>query len=150
MKKFNSFLVFFIPFIVFFFYFTSNNEHNLSSASHMQHDVAEIPGGYKVPSVNISVTQDMSGTWLLGVNTANFSFAPKKVGSELPSYNEGHAHLYINGKKVNRLYGQYYNLGTLKKGKNEIMVTLNSNDHGVLTYRGKPIRSSVIVNTESE
>lgn len=146
MKRFNSFLVFFIPFLVFFYYFTSNNEHNPSSANHMQHDLVEIPAGSKVPSVNIDVTQDMSGTWLLEVITTDFSFAPKKVGSKLPSYNEGHAHLYINGKIINRLYGQYYNLDTLKKGKNKIMVTLNSNDHGALIYRGKPISSSVIVN----
>ncbi|MFT9598928.1 hypothetical protein [Mesobacillus sp.] len=145
MKRLRSFLVFFIPFIVFFFYFTSNNEHNPSLANHMQHENVEIPEGNKIPSVNLSVTQDMSGTWLLKVDTIDFTFAPYKVGSDVPSYNEGHAHIYVNGKKINRLYGQFYNLGNLEKGKNEIMVTLNSNNHGTLAYRGKPISSSVVV-----
>jgi hypothetical protein len=146
LEKLKSFLVFFIPFIVFFFYFTSNNEHNPSSANHMQHDYVEIPEGYQVPLVNISVTEDMSGTWLLSVDTSHFSFSPQKVGSTEPSFNEGHAHIYVNGKKINRLYGPYYNLDTLKKGENEIMVTLNSNNHGILAYRGKPISSRVVVN----
>ena len=145
MNKLKSFLVFFIPFLGFFFYFTSTNEHNMSSANHMQHDYVEIPEGYHVPSVNISVTEDMSGTWLLSVETTHFNFAPKEVGNDAPSYNEGHAHIYVNGKKINRLYGPFYNLDTLKKGENEIMVTLNSNNHGVLAYRGKSIRSSVVV-----
>ncbi|WP_139378413.1 hypothetical protein [Mesobacillus jeotgali] len=112
MKRINSFLVFFIPFIAFFFYFTSNNEHNASSANHMQHDFVEIPEGYRVPSVNLIVTQDMSGSWLLEVNTANFIFAPKKVGSDVPSYNEGHAHLYINGKKSPGSMGNFIILTT--------------------------------------
>ncbi|MBT2686320.1 hypothetical protein [Bacillus sp. ISL-37] len=149
MKRLRSFLVFFIPFIVFFFYFTSNNEHNPSSANaskkHMGHGLVEIPEEYQIPTVDVSVTQDPAGTWLLKVKAENFMFTPEKVGEETPSYNEGHAHLYINGKKINRLYGEYYNLGDLKKGKNEIMVTLNSNNHGILAYRGKAIISNVVV-----
>lgn len=146
LKRVRSFLVFFIPFLGFFFYFTSNNEHNPSSGNHMQHDLVEIPDGYDIPALEISVTEDLSGTWLLTVDTTDFTFEPKKVGSDTPSYNEGHAHIYVNGEKINRLYGPFYNLDTLKKGENEIMVTLNSNNHGVLAYRGKPISSRVVVN----
>jgi hypothetical protein len=146
LKRVRSFLVFFIPFLGFFFYFTSNNEHNPSSANHMQHDLVEIPDGYDIPALEISVTEDLSGTWLLTVDTTDFTFEPKKVGSVAPSYNEGHAHIYVNGEKINRLYGPFYNLDTLEKGENEIMVTLNSNNHGVLAYKGKPISSRVVVN----
>jgi hypothetical protein len=149
MERLRSFLVFFIPFILFFFYFTSNNEHDPSSASatknHMGHGYVEIPEGYQIPSVNVSVKQDPSGTWLLKVKAEHFTFTPEKVGVESPSYNEGHAHVYINGKKINRLYGEYYNLGDLKKGKNEIKVTLNSNNHGELVYKGQLLQSTVIV-----
>ncbi|MCM3569261.1 hypothetical protein [Neobacillus mesonae] len=79
------------------------------------------------------------------IQTENFKFNPKKAGDHLPSYNEGHAHLYINGEKVNRLYGKYYYLGTLKQGKNEIKVSLNSNNHGTLLYNGKKIEDSTVV-----
>jgi hypothetical protein len=153
MKRFRSFLIFFIPFIAFFFYFTNQNEHNHSTANasknHTDHDYVEIPEGYHVPAVNMSVTQDQSGTWLLKVEANHFAFAPEKAGMKSPSYNEGHAHVYINGIKINRLYGEYYNLGTLPKGKNEIIVTLNSNNHGVLVYKGQPIQSSIVVDNPS-
>jgi hypothetical protein len=153
LARLKSFLIFFIPFIVFFLYFTSNNEHNPSSANvsknHMGHGFVEIPEGYQIPSIDVSVTQDPSGTWLLKVKAEHFMFAPENVGVKTPSYNEGHAHLYINGKKINRLYGEYYNLGDLKKGKSEIKVTLNSNNHGELVYKGQLIQSTVIVEIPS-
>jgi hypothetical protein len=149
MKKFKSFLIFFIPFLIFFGYFTNQSKLNHSSAStgdhHMVHDHVEIPEGCKVPSVKVFVTQDQSGTWLLRVKTEHFSFAPEKVGMNSPSYNEGHAHIYINGKKINRLYGEYYNLGVLDKGKHEVKVTLNSNSHGTLVYKGQPVQDSATV-----
>ncbi|WP_209812210.1 hypothetical protein [Ammoniphilus resinae] len=140
-------MIFFIPFLLFFFYFTNENGHSHFSAnsSHPGHDYVEIPKGYDVPSVKIFVTQDQSDTWLLEVQTENFKFNPKKVGDKVPSYNEGHAHLYINGEKFNRLYGKYYNLGTLKQGKNKIKVTLNSNNHGTLIYNEKTIEDSMVV-----
>ncbi len=145
MERFKSFLIFFIPFLLFFYYFTNDHEHNLANTSHLTHGYVNVPEGHAVPSVQIYVTQDLSSTWLLEVETKNFAFTPKKIGANLPSYNEGHAHLYINGKKINRLYGKYYNLGELEQGKNEIKVTLNSNNHKTLLYEGNPIEFSTVV-----
>lgn len=151
MKRFGSFFTFFVPFVLFFFYFTYLNEHNDTTANsmHAGHGYVQIPEGYEVPSVTIIVTKDQSNTWLLEVRTENFKFNPKMVGAKMPSYNEGHAHLYINGEKINRLYGSYYNLGVLKKGKNNIQVTLNSNNHGVLVHNGKTIENSMTVEVTS-
>lgn len=150
MEKVKSFSSFLILFLGFFFYYTSQNPHNEHTlaggdAGHSDHGIVEIGEEYQVPNMDILVTQDHSGTWLLKIELNQFTFAPERVGENAPSYNEGHAHLYINGEKINRLYGEYYNLGTLPKGKNEITVTLNSNNHGVLSYKGKPIQKSVIV-----
>ncbi|WP_421385272.1 hypothetical protein ACOJQI_11065 [Bacillus salacetis] len=153
MRKFKSFLIFFIPFLLFFFYFTNQNEHNshmTANSSHSAHGFVEIPAGYEPPSVKIVVTQDQSKSWLLEVRTENFTFTPKKAGTATPSYNEGHAHLYINGKKINRLYGRYYNLGMLKQGENKIKVTLNSNNHGTLKVKGKIIENSAVAEVASK
>jgi hypothetical protein len=152
MKRFRSFLIFFIPFILFLFYFTTQNEHNnhmAANSSHAGHGFVEIPEGLDLPAVKILVTQDLSKTWLLEIQTANFVFTPKKVGALSPSYNEGHAHLYINGEKINRIYGTFYNLGMLKQGENIIKVTLNSNNHGALIHKGKTIEHSLVINVSS-
>lgn len=158
MGRFRSFLIFFVPFLVFFFYFTNQKGHEHFDAvaggggggsSHMEHGYVDIPFGYEVPTLKIVVTQDPTSSWLLEVQTNHFTFAPKKVGAKDPSYNEGHAHLYINGEKVTRLYGSYYDLGALKPGKNEMKVTLNANNHGVLRNHGKAIESSTVVEVGS-
>ncbi|QDP40121.1 hypothetical protein [Radiobacillus deserti] len=151
MKKIRSFLIFFLPFVLFFFYFTSQSEkHHFSAHSiNKEHGNVEIPKGLDIPSLQIKVTQDQSKTWLLEVQTDNFTFAPRKVGSYTRSYNEGHAHLFINGEKINRLYGSYYNLGVLRQGKHTIKVTLNSNTHEFLMYGGKRIEDSLVVKVGS-
>lgn len=143
--KMRSFLLFFIPFLLFFFYFTNQSaQHHLAAHSMHDHGFAVIPEGYDVPSVSIYVTQDHSNSWLLEVETQHFTFTPKKVGDNAPSYHEGHAHLYINGRKVSRLYGKYYDLGELKPGT-KITVTLNANNHAALVYNGQRIEASAIV-----
>jgi hypothetical protein len=152
MAKFRSFLIFFIPFILFFFYFTNQHETNHLSAnsSHAAHGYVEIPKGHEAPSVKITVTKDPSNSWLLKVHTEDFTFTPEKAGSNAPSYHEGHAHIYINGEKINRLYGEYYHLGELKPGKNTIKVTLNSNNHGTLFYAGKAIENSTVIKIDNQ
>ena len=54
--------------------------------------------------------------------------------------NEGHAHIYVNDVKY-RHYSPYFHLSNnlLKKGENEIKVTLNSNDHSHLMANGMPL-----------
>ncbi|WP_226038509.1 hypothetical protein [Aquibacillus saliphilus] len=145
MKKIKSFFVFLILFLALFLYFINQNPHSHSANSENTHDHIIIPESYPIPSIKVLVTQDHSDTWLLKIKTNNFQFAPEKVGVNLPSYNEGHAHLYINEKKINRLYGKYYNLGTLKEGQNKIKVSLHSNNHGALVHSGEKIEDSTTI-----
>jgi len=52
---------------------------------------------------------------------------------------EGHAHLYIDGKKVTRLYGEWYHIPSLSPGTHKITVTLNANSHEDLMVKGKVV-----------
>ncbi|WP_205677332.1 hypothetical protein [Aquibacillus halophilus] len=135
--------------MILFIYFINQNQHMHSSSTGMDHDQVHIPEGYLIPSVEILVQQDQSATWLLKLEVKNFEFAPEKVGDNLESYNEGHAHLFINGIKINRLYGEYYNLGSLKPGEKEIKVSLHSNNHGALVVKGNRIEDSTLVKVPS-
>ncbi|WP_134177290.1 MULTISPECIES: hypothetical protein [Cytobacillus] len=149
MKRAGSFISFFIIFLGFFYFYTSQNPHSQTGADqHMGHGYVEIPKDHEIPAVSISVAPDGPDTWLLRLELLHFSFAPEKVGETHPSYNEGHAHLYINGEKISRLYGQYYHIGKLKEGKNEITVSLNSNNHGALMSRGKPVMASITIDVD--
>lgn len=106
-----------------------------------QHGKLEIPAGQPVPTIDLEVTPDEMGGWNLQTKVTNFKFAPESIAqSSVPT--EGHAHLYINGKKVTRLYGSWYYLGELPTGPQSITVTLNTNRHEDLFYKGKRIEAT--------
>ena len=131
-----SFIVLF-AFVSTTLYFHNGSRHE--AAGEYSHMPNEIPSGTPAPSINGKVTRDPSGSWLLAIQTENFQFVPEKAGLKEASYHEGHAHLYIDGKKINRIYGKYYHLDKLKKGNHVIKVTLNSHNHGTLVQNGKEI-----------
>ena len=97
-----------------------------------------------VPTVSLEVSRDAVAGWNLHVETSDFRFAPESV-NEAPRPGEGHAHLYVDEKKVARLYGPWFHLGGLEPGPHQIKVQLNANDHSTLVFEGKPISSSVEV-----
>ncbi|EWG10991.1 hypothetical protein [Cytobacillus firmus] len=151
MKKVRSLISFIIIFLGFFYFYTSQNPHyQTGAAGHMAHGYVEIPKENEIPAVNFTVSQDGPDTWLLKLDLHHFTFAPEKAGEKQPSYNEGHAHLYINGKKISRLYGEYYHLGNLKEGRNEITITLNSNNHGALMAGGKPVKATRFIEVNKQ
>jgi len=64
----------------------------------------------------------------LEIITENFRFAPEHAGSENVA-GEGHAHLYIDGKKIARVYGPWFYIPEPGPGTHSVRVTLNANSH---------------------
>lgn len=118
----------------------------MSASAAEGHALREVPAE-EAPSVQLEVTEDPWGTgWVVHVVTEDFEFAPEALG-ELRAQ-EGHAHLYLDGEKINRLYGPWYNLpaSAVSAGEHELTVTLNSNDnHAQWAVDGEPITDSVMV-----
>jgi hypothetical protein len=108
------------------------------------HDMMAVPAGQPVPSVEIQVHPDPVSGWNLEILTTNFRFAPERV-NQANQPNEGHGHLYINGEKVSRIYGNWLHLPELPTGRNQITVGLNANSHATLTHNGEPIEATVVV-----
>lgn len=115
----------------------------------MSHDHFTIPSGHPIPSVKIQVSPDPIRGWNLAVQVTNFRFAPEHASQE-NRLGEGHAHLYINGQKVARLYGGWYHIEKLQPGRNEIKVTLNTNSHETLIYNGQVIESIQVIEVHHE
>ena len=82
-------------------------------------------------SVDFEAEPDPTGGVNLEIMTEGFEFTPENVNGENED-GEGHAHLYIDGEKWGRLYGEWFHLTGLDEGEHEIMVTLNANDHSDL------------------
>ncbi|MBO8141722.1 MAG: hypothetical protein H0Z37_06005 [Firmicutes bacterium] len=122
-----------------------DEEHDHSHDGHgHDHIPVTVPDDMPVPTIDITIIEDPLSGWNLHVLTTQFRWAPEFAGG--PVYpGEGHAHLYINGEKVARLYGPWYHIAHLEPGANEIRVTLNANNHGEYLYEGEVIADSVTV-----
>jgi hypothetical protein len=113
------------------------------------HGGFEIPEGEAVPTVEVLATQDAVSGWNLQVITTDFIFAPERAGREFV-LGEGHAHLYVDGEKRDRLYGPWYHLDNLAPGEHTIEVTLNGNNHAVYQSGGRPISHEITIDGEEQ
>jgi len=100
------------------------------------------------PSVDIKISKDISSGYNLQLITKNFKFTPEKIGTA-NVMSEGHAHIYINGKKT-RLYSEWYHIDDEKLTQpiNQIRVTLNANDHSEYTVNSRPIEAIGAIKNE--
>ncbi|MEM9272697.1 MAG: hypothetical protein AAGA80_07000 [Cyanobacteria bacterium P01_F01_bin.143] len=129
------------------------HHHHDSSAEesttdrHHHHKAVMIEEGQPVPNVDLVVYPDSVKGWNLELKLENFQLTPQNVNNE-NQLNQGHAHLFVNGEQVTRLYGNWYYLDSLAAGSNEIKVNLNTNRHESLMYQGKMIEDIEIVEVE--
>ena len=101
--------------------------------------------------VSVSVTAEQDDTGGVGVHivTEGWRWAPEEVNMA-DSPGAGHAHVYVDGVKINRVYGPYYHLTGLEPGTREIRVTLNANSHSDLTYAGLPLEAATTVSVSGD
>lgn len=102
----------------------------------------DLPAGPQAPAVRIALTPDRDAGWNLHLRTDRFRLAPERAGAD-PRAGEGHAHLYVNGVKTMRLYGDWTHLETLPQGEATVTVALYGNDHRPIHVDGAPVADSV-------
>ncbi|WP_057830741.1 hypothetical protein [Colwellia sp. TT2012] len=108
---------------------------------HMKHGQIDVSSYAKIPGLSIQVLPDAMSGWNLHVATENFRFTPENINKE-PVEGEGHAHLYIDGQKISRLYGAWFHVAYLSPGSHTFRVTLNANNHSELALNGTTIAGS--------
>lgn len=112
--------------------------------THSHGEPLEVSGWDPVPTVTLSVTPDAVSGFNIHVEVTGLRFAPEHAsGAHVDG--EGHAHLYVDGVKVARLYGPWFHLGPLDPGTHVIEVRLSSNDHRDLVADGEPVADTVEV-----
>lgn len=118
----------------------TQHDHHQHDSGHGPHKIVNIPANQPVPKVNLLVHSDPMGGWNLEVRTENFKFAPENLNAKSNNLTEGHAHLYVDGKKITRLYGNWYYLSNLQPGQRTIAVVLSTNTHEDLMHNGQLIQ----------
>jgi hypothetical protein len=116
------------------------------SHDHSSHDHAE---GIEtsqwdlVPEVKAKLTADAVTGYNLHIETSHFDLVPP-AKDHADSTGEGHAHLYVNGEKIARVYGHWFHISSLPKGQNTITVSLNGHNHEELLNQGVPIVATLM------
>lgn len=117
-------------------------------AGHERHGgTIALPAGPKAPTLDFRLARDAKSGWNLHIVATDFRFAPERANApHRPG--EGHAHVYVDGRRIARVYGPWFHLGALPPGRVEIAVTLNANDHSGLAVAGTPIRAVKTITVE--
>ena len=95
-------------------------------------------------AVAMAATPDGSGGLNVAIDAEGWRWAPERVNEEHRP-GEGHGHIYVDGVKVNRVYGPNYHLAGLEPGERHIRVTLNANSHNGLTVDGRALEAVMVV-----
>ena len=98
------------------------------------------------PGMSVSVTaapDDQSGA-NLSIATSGLTFAPDKVDQpHVPG--EGHAHVYVDGVKLGRVFANDHYISDLDPGERTIRITLNANSHEQYAIGGHPVEATTTV-----
>ena len=95
-------------------------------------------------SVAITAEPDAHGGVDVQIATEGFQFAPDSV-DQPHTPGAGHAHIYVDGVKLGRVFESDYHIDPLSPGQHEVRVSLNTNDHSELVYDGTKAESTVTV-----
>jgi hypothetical protein len=101
--------------------------------------VSEAPVG-----VSITAEVDARGAVDVGIDVEGMRFAPELV-DQAHTVGVGHAHIYVDGEKLGRVFESSYRIENLPPGDHEIRVSLNTNDHRELVYDGRVAEDTVTV-----
>ncbi len=104
--------------------------------------------GAEIPQVELIVSRDDTGAYILHVGATNFQFTPENLGTATTE-GTGHAHLFVNGEEVARLYSPWYDLGELEPGQYQFTVVLDGNDHTPFTVGGEYVMGELDFTAEA-
>lgn len=119
----------------------SDPTHN-SAVHSMDHDTPLVLSADNAPTLAVDLLKDPTAGYNLHIKTSNFAFSPQNASkAHVPG--EGHAHVYVNGRKIVRHYSPWLHIEALPKGA-EVKVTLNANSHQPLMVGDKLVEVRTI------
>jgi|APGre2960657505_1045072.scaffolds.fasta_scaffold15047_3 hypothetical protein len=128
------------------FLFTSmSTSHSHSDGVFTIHEVSE----RVAPKAILELQKDPTGGFNVHVVTSNFVWRPEQA-SKKHVVGEGHAHVYLDGRKIMRIYNEWFHLNTFqfstRAGEQLLSIEFVGNDHAPYTLQGNPIGSEQIIN----
>lgn len=135
-----SFLVLFVFVGVTLYFYTMNSHFVMEAAGNHSHAMFEVPEDADAPSISLEIEETTEGA-VLELDTKHFELVRDSGGDA--DFQEGHAHLYVNGEREGRIFAASYPLGDVKEDL-EIRVVLSTHSHEVLVYQGEEIAAETV------
>lgn len=123
-------------------------DHSMHAAmDHGSMDHAAMPAMPQVGIRDIQVApSEDDGAWIVSLSTEGFEFVEPEPGIDAPDTDgQGHAHLYLNGLKLGRMYAPTARINALPAGRYTVEITLNRNTHTPYMAHGKPVTAQALV-----
>lgn len=130
--------------------FTVTNASAATSEIH-QHKSLDI-GDKPVPKIQLEVFRDAMDGVNVSVKVQNYLLNAPDTAIAESDVLQGHAHVFVNGNKKQRLYGENIHIPNnwLGTGVNQIAISLNSHEHENWVKDNNNIVASVFINLEAE
>ncbi|CAN2158796.1 hypothetical protein MCEBALA9_00030 [Candidatus Nanopelagicaceae bacterium] len=105
------------------------------------------------PTALLDIQKDPTGGFNVRVKSTNFVWRPEMASMQhVPG--EGHAHVYLDGRKIMRIYNEWFHLNTYqfatRSGEQLLSIEFVGNDHAPYTLRGLPIGAEQIVDVPAD
>ena len=105
------------------------------------------------PSASLDVVKDPTGGFNVHLMTTGFAWRPENA-SMMHANGEGHAHVYLDGRKIMRIYNEWFHLNTFQfatqPGEQLLTVELVGNDHAPYTTEGMPIGAEQLIDVPAD
>jgi len=107
----------------------------------------------EAPTGILEIVKDPTGGFNVHVATTNFKWRPEMASMKyVPG--EGHAHVFLDGRKIMRIYNQWFHLNTFqfatKAGEQLLTIEFVGNDHAPYTIQGSPVGDQKIVDVPAD
>ena len=105
------------------------------------------------PKATLEIEKDPTGGFNVQVVTTNFIWRPEMASMKhVPG--EGHAHVFLDGRKIMRIYNQWFHLNTYqfstRAGEQLLSIEFVGNDHAPYTIQGLPVGTEQIVDVPGD
>jgi hypothetical protein len=105
------------------------------------------------PKASLVIKKDPTGGFNVQVKTTNFLWRPELASMQHVS-GEGHAHVYLDGRKIMRIYNEWFHLNTYqfstRSGEQLLSIEFVGNDHAPYTIQGLPVGVEQVVDVPSD
>ena len=105
------------------------------------------------PAAFLEIEKDSTGGFNVHISTTRFTWRPDSASMQHVD-GQGHAHVYLDGRKIMRIYNDWFHLNTFqfatKAGEQLLSIELVGNDHVPYTTQGLPIGAEQLIDVPAD